>query len=73
MEEMTPDIPRPDACPKCGQTPLHSWQEMDDAEREIAQRVYSAGASFPLSERIARHRWCLRCWHEEINSAIRRA
>ena len=69
MEEMTTDIPRPDACPKCGQTPLHSWPEMDDAEREIARRLSFAGAAFSLNERIARHRWCLRCWHEETGQA----
>jgi hypothetical protein len=69
MSETIQEFRSRDACPRCGTLPLRAWSELDDAEREIARRLYSAGAAFTLSERIARHRWCLRCWHEETGNA----
>lgn len=53
-----------EACPRCGVGRLRAWDELSAEEREIVRRL-PASASFTLDERIARHRWCPRCWHEE--------
>jgi len=58
-------------CPRCDAPRLRSWSEFDEAEREIVRRL-PASADFSIEERAARHRWCVRCWHEETGGAVRR-
>lgn len=55
-------------CPRCGQSQLRAWSELDDEQREVVRRL-PASADFTLDERAARHRWCIRCWHEETRGA----
>jgi len=55
-------------CPRCGAGRLQSWSELGPEEREIAQRL-PASADYTLDERKARHRWCVRCWYEEVSGA----
>ncbi len=52
-------------CPRCGEGALRAWYELSEEEREVVKRL-PASADFTLEERTARHRWCVRCWHEEI-------
>jgi hypothetical protein len=47
---------------------LRAWRELDEGEREIVRRL-PASADFTMDERTARHRWCVRCWHEETGGA----
>ena len=55
-------------CPRCGEGRLQSWSELGEEEREIVQRL-PASADYNLEERKARHRWCVRCWYEEVSGA----
>ena len=55
-----------DKCPRCSAVGLRAWDELTDDEREVVRRLPSA-ADAPLAERVARHRWCVRCWHEETD------
>jgi hypothetical protein len=55
-------------CPRCGEGRLQSWSELDEEEREIVRRL-PAAVDFTLEERKARHRWCVRCWYEEVSGA----
>jgi ribosomal protein S27AE len=55
-------------CPRCGAGRLQSWSELGPEEREIARRLPTS-ADYNLEERKARHRWCVRCWYEEVSGA----
>jgi hypothetical protein len=61
-----------DLCPRCGAKRLRAWSELTDEQREVARRL-PASADFKIEERAARHRWCVRCWHEETRDATRDA
>ena len=50
-------------CPRCGLERLRAWSELSVEEREVVRRL-AASADYPLAERMARHLWCRRCWHE---------
>jgi len=54
-------------CPRCGGR-LQSWSELSEEEREIVRRL-PASADYKLDERKARHRWCVRCWYEEVSGS----
>jgi len=54
-------------CPRC-EGRLQSWAELNDEERELVKRL-SGSADYSLEERQARHRWCTRCWFEELNDS----
>jgi hypothetical protein len=56
------------ACPRCEKRGLKSWDELDDAEREVAKRL-PASANFDPAERQATHRWCTRCWYETTDTS----
>ncbi|HEV7475759.1 MAG TPA: hypothetical protein VGN90_17015 [Pyrinomonadaceae bacterium] len=55
-------------CPKCGAGTLQTWEELSDDEREVVRRL-PGSAAYQFSERRTRHRWCTRCWHEEIGDS----
>ncbi|MBD0371164.1 MAG: hypothetical protein ICV60_10045 [Pyrinomonadaceae bacterium] len=57
-------------CARCGEGRLRSWQELTEEEREVTRRL-PAYADYTEDERRTRHRWCTRCWHEEIASEDR--
>ena len=59
-------------CPRCGEGALRAWYELSAEEREAVGRL-PASADFTLEERTARHRWCARCWHEEVSGGPRTA
>jgi hypothetical protein len=47
---------------------LRAWSELTEEQREVARRL-PASADFTFEERARRHRWCVRCWHEETRGA----
>ncbi|HEV7904181.1 MAG TPA: hypothetical protein VGO96_10095 [Pyrinomonadaceae bacterium] len=56
-------------CPRCDAAgSLRAWSELEDEEREVVRRL-PASAVYSQEERAARHRWCVRCWHEETGGA----
>jgi hypothetical protein len=59
-------------CPRCHAARLRAWGELSDEEREVVRRL-PASADLSIEERAARHRWCVRCWHEETRGAKREA
>jgi hypothetical protein len=59
------DMTGKDSCPRCHKPGLKSWVELSDEEREVVKRL-PASAEHSLSERQMTHRWCPRCWHEEV-------
>ncbi|HEX8475168.1 MAG TPA: hypothetical protein VF666_14155 [Pyrinomonadaceae bacterium] len=61
-----------DPCPRCHATHLRTWHDLDDDQREIVRRL-PASADYTHQERIARHRFCTRCWHEETSGNPRHA
>jgi hypothetical protein len=54
-------------CPRCGVGRLLGWDELNDEEREVVRRL-PASADYSIAERQEMHRWCINCWHEEIES-----
>ena len=54
-------------CPECGFYRLKSWTELTDCDKLVANSQ-PASAQFTLAER-KKHRFCTRCWFEEIESA----
>jgi hypothetical protein len=54
-----------DKCPRCDISRLKRWEELNDEEREVVKRLPES-ANYSLAERKTSHRWCTRCWHEEL-------
>jgi len=44
---------------------LRRWDELNAEEQEVVRRL-PASADYPAIERATRHRWCTRCWFEDI-------
>jgi len=65
-------IDREFKCPRCGVGSLVTWNELTGEEREIVKRL-QASADYSFDERMARHRWCTRCWYEETLGNSRQA
>jgi hypothetical protein len=56
-------------CTRCAADgSLRAWSELEDGEREVVRRL-PASTVYSQEERAARHRWCVRCWHEETGDA----
>ncbi|HSB28734.1 MAG TPA: hypothetical protein VLE19_12795 [Pyrinomonadaceae bacterium] len=53
-------------CPRCEKRGLKTWAELSDDEREAVRRL-PLSAEYPEEERKASHRWCTRCWYEEVS------
>jgi len=56
-------------CPRCGQSPLRTWHELTEEEREVVRRLPGA-ADYPDADRKLMHRWCPRCWQEITNAPL---
>jgi len=54
-------------CPRCEKPRLKSWSELNDEEREVVKRL-PLSARYSLAERQANHRWCTRCWFEDLST-----
>lgn len=57
-------------CRRCETGRLRGWGELNDEEREVATRL-PASKDYSIEERAARHRWCTRCWYEDIGRESR--
>ena len=57
-------------CLRCDKPVLKTWAELNDEEREVVKRL-PASADYSLEERKASHRWCTRCWFEDLSTDIR--
>jgi len=55
------------SCPRCEKRGLKRWTDLSDEEREVVKRL-PLSAEYSLEERKASHRWCTRCWYEEVTS-----
>jgi hypothetical protein len=53
-------------CPRCHESVMRNWDELSAEERELVKRL-PASADYSEDERQATHRWCTRCWHEELD------
>jgi len=51
-------------CPRC-QGVLERWEELSNEEQEVVRRLPEA-VDYSPEERRAAHRWCSRCWYEEV-------
>jgi len=58
------------SCPRCEKRGLKRWEDLNDEEREVVKRL-PASAEYPLEERKASHRWCTRCWYEDVSTDYR--
>jgi hypothetical protein len=52
-------------CLRCDKPGLKTWDELSDEEREVVKRLPTS-ADYSIEERKASHRWCARCWNEDI-------
>jgi len=52
-------------CLRCDQPGTKTWDELTDEEREVVKRL-PASANYTIEERKRSHRWCTRCWNEDI-------
>ena len=59
-------------CPRCRAGRLRGWGELSDEECELAKRL-PASADYAAEERMARHRWCTRCWYEDTGREPQKA
>ena len=55
------------ACPRCEKRGLKPWAELTDEQREVVKRLPQS-AAYSEEERKAAHRWCTRCWYEEVDT-----
>jgi len=55
------------ACPRCEKRGLKTWAELTDEQRSVVKRLPHS-AAYSEEERKTSHRWCTRCWYEEINA-----
>lgn len=51
-------------CPKCGESRMKTWDELTDEQKFLAERL-PASAEF-TSDKRKKHRFCDRCWFEDI-------
>ena len=52
------------SCPQCGSPKMKSWDELNDEQKFLVERLALSG-EFTLAER-KKHRFCTRCFFEEI-------
>ena len=55
-----------DNCPRCGSPKMTLWDELDDEQKFLVERL-PLSAEYPLSTR-KKHRFCTRCWFEETEN-----
>lgn len=50
-------------CPNCGSNKLKSWEDLDDEQKFLVERL-PGNTEFSLEER-KKHRFCVRCFFED--------
>lgn len=61
-----------ESCPRCEKPRLKTWNELTDEEHEVVKRL-PLSKDYSLEERQATHRWCTRCWYEDIGAGVQNA
>lgn len=51
-------------CPQCGSPKMKSWDELDDEQKFLVERLALSG-DFPIAER-KKHHFCTRCFFEKV-------
>jgi ribosomal protein S27AE len=51
-------------CPRCGALKMKKWDELSDEQRFLVERL-PLNTDFTIEQR-KKHRFCERCWFEEI-------
>jgi len=51
-------------CPRCGSSGLKRWDELDDEQKFLVERLPGSADSQPKERK--KHRFCVRCWFEEM-------
>ncbi len=51
-------------CPKCHHPKMKTWAELTDEQKFLAERLPSS-AEFSRKQR-KKHRFCERCWFEDV-------
>jgi hypothetical protein len=59
-------------CPRCEKRGMKSWNELTDDEKTVVKRL-PRPADLSEEERHANHRWCTRCWYEDIQPSPQHA
>ena len=57
---------RKERCPRCDNPRMKLWDELSDEQKMLVERL-PLSADFPLETR-KKHRFCERCWFEEMTS-----
>ena len=57
-------------CPRCHESVMRAWDELNDEEREVVKRLPES-AHYSDRQRRAMHRWCTRCWFEDTADSSR--
>jgi hypothetical protein len=52
-------------CPRCEKRGMKPWLELTEEEREVVKRIPRTG-DYTEEERKTTHRWCTRCWYEQV-------
>lgn len=55
-----------ETCPQCQAARLKNWDELSDEQKFLVRRL-PLSAEFSLEQR-KKHRFCVRCWFEEVQS-----
>jgi len=53
-------------CPKCHHPKMKSWEELSGEQKFLAERL-PGSAEFSLEQR-KKHRFCERCWFEDVGA-----
>lgn len=56
-------------CPKCHSPKMKSWADLTDEQKFLIERL-PGSAEFTKAQR-KKHRFCERCWFEEIEKQFR--
>ena len=53
-------------CPKCHSPKMKTWEELTDEQKFLVERL-PLNTDYTLEQR-KKHRFCERCWFEEVQS-----
>lgn len=63
MQRKIENLPQK-SCPQCGSPKMKPWDELNDEQKFLAERLALSG-DFTLAER-KKHRFCTRCFFETV-------
>ena len=58
-------------CPQCGASKMKNWQDLNDDQKFLVERL-PLNTDYTPDQR-KKHRFCERCWFEEIDAESRLA